>query len=303
MVVPIHAPLERRTTNERRFESEIGRRKDSHIFNSLIIPLRMKVGFIGYGNMGSIMVRSLLCSGALDPENVMVSNRSATRMSSLKEHYPAVEQTTDNTVVARKSGLIFICVRSDQVDEVVREILPSLDPLAHVVLINGGVSMAEIQQNYGLKISKVIPSVTMEVGRGVTLICHGQEVEKGQKELLENMFGSVGPVKVIVEDCFDVGTYMTSCGPAFVAAFIEEFAEAAVRQGSFSRDEARAMVTETVLATAALMIERGKSSEEICHNVATRGGITEEGLKVLHRGLPSIFDEVVRVTLVKHEQS
>ena len=64
--------------------------------------------------------------------------------------------------------------------------------------------MAEIQQNYGLKVSKVIPSVTMEVGRGVTLICHGQEVEKGQKELLENMFGSVGPVKVIVEDCFDV---------------------------------------------------------------------------------------------------
>jgi len=34
--------------------------------------------------------------------------------------------------------------------------------------------------------------------------------------------------------------------------------------------------------------------------VTTKGGITEEGVKVLNRHLPAVFDEVFEKTLAKH---
>jgi hypothetical protein len=37
--------------------------------------------------------------------------------------------------------------------------------------------------------------------------------------------------------------------------------------------------------------------------VATRGGITEEGIKVLDHGLPDIFDEMLTVTLSKRRKT
>jgi pyrroline-5-carboxylate reductase len=40
---------------------------------------------------------------------------------------------------------------------------------------------------------------------------------------------------------------------------------------------------------------------ELIDRVATKGGITEEGVKVLNRHLPAVFDEVFEKTLAKHE--
>jgi pyrroline-5-carboxylate reductase len=34
--------------------------------------------------------------------------------------------------------------------------------------------------------------------------------------------------------------------------------------------------------------------------VATKGGITEEGIRVLHNGLPRVYDELLDATLAKH---
>jgi pyrroline-5-carboxylate reductase len=43
--------------------------------------------------------------------------------------------------------------------------------------------------------------------------------------------------------------------------------------------------------------------EEVINRVATKGGITEEGVKVLRAGLPEIFDELFQQTLNKRNKT
>lgn len=260
----------------------------------------MKVGFIGYGSMGSIMVEAFLRHDALAPEEIIVSNRTAGKLDELGERHPAVGRSADNALVAGQSDLLFLCVRSDQVGAVLEEIGPYLHPASHVVLINGGVGMG--RAGPWMRVSKVIPTMTMEVGRGVALISHRSGVEAERREALERLFSAVGTVKVVREDELETATALTSCGPAFAATLVDELAEAAVRRGC-PREEARGMITETFLATALLMAGGHRSPQAVCDSVATKGGITEEGLKVLRRDLPAMFDEVLSAILSKHRMA
>lgn len=256
----------------------------------------MKLGIIGYGNMARAMLNGLLESGALPPSDLIVSSRTMSRMAPLIERWPEVETTSDNILAARRSDVLFICVRSEQVLAVMSEIRSSLSAVDHLVLINSGVRIADVRVE--VPVSKVIPSITAEVGRGVTLIQHGDDVDKARRERLEGLFSSVGWTMVVDGDRLDAGTCMTSCGPAFIATFIDHFARSAEGRG-YTYDEALRMVTETVLATASLM-EAGWQPGSVCGAVATEGGITEKGLDVIRRELPPMFDEVMDVVLCEH---
>ena len=41
--------------------------------------------------------------------------------------------------------------------------------------------------------------------------------------------------------------------------------------------------------------------DELKSKVATKGGISEQGLKVLDRELPRVFDKIIEATVMKHE--
>lgn len=241
-------------------------------------------------------MNGLLESGALSSSDVIVSSRTISRMAPLAERWPEVGTTSDNALAARRSDVLLICVRSEQVPAVISEIRPSLSSADHLVLINSGVRIADVRVD--VPVSKVIPSITAEVGMGVTLIQHGGDVDKARRERLEGLFSSIGRTMVVDEGRLDAGTCMTSCGPAFIATFIDHFARSAEGRG-YTYDEALTMVTETVLATASLM-EAGWRPGSVCGAVATKGGITEKGLDVMRRELPPMFDEVMDVVLCEH---
>ena len=61
------------------------------------------------------------------------------------------------------------------------------------------------------------------------------------------------------------------------------------------------MVLETLMGTA-LTLESGVSVPELNEKVATKGGITEQGLKILEDELPAIFDMVFARTMAKQAE-
>jgi|GEM_PF-2407837 len=44
----------------------------------------VKVGLIGYGSMGRMLVRALIMSGALTPDEIIVSTRTKSKLDTLK---------------------------------------------------------------------------------------------------------------------------------------------------------------------------------------------------------------------------
>ena len=87
----------------------------------------------------------------------------------------------------------------------------------------------------------------------------------------------------IGEEQMDVVTALSGSGPAFMAKWVEELEKAAVRAGLGSK-VAGELAARTMLGTGTLLVKEGIKPSELCAAVASPGGTTEAGLKVMQSG-------------------
>lgn len=244
--------------------------------------------------MGSMLVNGFLQTGALRDDQVAVATRTRSKLGELSEQWPGVHLPANNGDVAKRSDLLFICVKPVEVRDILLEIEPFCAPeRTHIISIAGRISLDHIRGVFGGKASKVIPSLTAEVREGLSLVCHNGQVDDESGRFLEELLGKIGGVMRVPEEKIEIASEFTSCGPGLIAAIFREFVEAGVGMGGFSREEVQAMVLPTVFGTAKLMLEKGMGFDETVRRVATPGGITEEGVKVLYKGLPPVFEELL----------
>jgi pyrroline-5-carboxylate reductase len=261
-----------------------------------------KTGFIGYGSMGSIILHALLDAKAIPRNRVIVANRTPEKLKAFALKYPEVEIAGTIPELAAKSERVFICTSTGVVKEVLNKIKDILPENAHVITITGHIEIKSLEGIFTGKISKIMPTQIAAVGEGVTLVCHNQKVLPGDREFIYKAFSKIGKVKEISEMQFGLGTELTSCAPAFFAAICRNFSAAAARHGGFTPEEINEMTVLTLYGTAKLLKEQPVSFEELIEKVATKGGISEEGVKILDRELPGIFEELFRVTMTKREK-
>jgi pyrroline-5-carboxylate reductase len=261
-----------------------------------------KIGFIGYGRMGSIMLNALLDAKTMPQKRVTVTNRSREKLKAFTLKYPEVEIAGTIPELAAKSERVFICTSTGVVKTVLSEMLPYLPENAHIITITGHIEIRSLEGIFIGKISKIMPTQLAAVSEGVTLVCHNRKVLPRDREFIHKAFGKIGVVKEITEKQFDLGSELTSCAPAFFAAICRNFAAAAASHGAFTPEEINEMTVLTLYGTAKLLKEQPISFEELIEKVATKGGISEEGVKILDRELPGIFEELFRVTMGKREK-
>jgi pyrroline-5-carboxylate reductase len=260
-----------------------------------------KVGFIGHGHMGSVMLNSLLSAKAIQPEQVVISTRTKTKLDGLKARYPAVEIAANNQEVAEKSLRLFVCVGTFQVKDVLAEIRDVFSVDHHLGIISGGLEIVSVERMFEGAVSKVMPTIISEVHQGVTLVCSNSKVKKVERDWLCEIFGKIGQVKTIQEHQFEIGADFTSCMPGLFAAMCDQFIKAGVRKGDLTYEEASEMLLYTLGGTIELLRQKGESFKGLIHRVATKGGATEGGVAVLETRLPEVFEEVLSVTLQRHE--
>jgi pyrroline-5-carboxylate reductase len=198
-----------------------------------------------------------------------------------------------------KCNRIFICTGTREVKGVLNDLLHYLPSDRHFITITGGIEFQCLETVFKGRISKTMPTMISSVGAGVTLVMHNSKVLPEDKDFINDIMGKIGLVKEITEDQLDLSADLTSCAPAFFASIFRSLVESGARHGSLTPREVQALVLPTVLGTAKLLAESKIDLNEFIARVATRGGITEEGIKVLDRGLPPVFDELLETTLNK----
>lgn len=72
---------------------------------------QVKVGFIGTGSMGSLLIDAFLSSGALEPCDVLASNRSLNKLLELEKRHPGISICGSNRETALGSDIVFLCVK------------------------------------------------------------------------------------------------------------------------------------------------------------------------------------------------
>lgn len=261
----------------------------------------VKVGFIGYGSMGSMLLDGFITSGGINPDQIIVSTKTKSKLEIVKEKWNQINIAQDNIEVAKKAKYIFICVKPLEVKNVLSEIKDFTTPETNIISIAGFVTIKNIEELISSgKVTKLIPSITSEVREGISLVCHNSRVTKEESTFIESLLAGISKVKAIEENNFELAIELTSCAPGFIAAIFQEFVTAGLRHNSnISKEDAEEMVIRTLFGTAKLFLEKNMKFEEAIARVATKGGITEEGVKVLKSRLPDVFKEMFNQTLDK----
>ena len=260
-----------------------------------------KIGFIGYGHMGSVLLNSLVTSQAIEPSQVIVTTKTRNKLDELHANYPAIEIAEDNLTVVKNSDLIFLCVGTYQVKSVLLEIQNGFHTDSHLVIMSGGLEIASVETLVSVPVTKIMPTLLAEVHEGVTLVCHTPRVPLKAQQHLEQLLGHIGIVKVIAENQFEVGADFTSCAPGLFAAICDQYIRAGILDGDFSYEEAQSMLLGSLGGMVKLVQTREEGVKDLIGRVATQGGATEGGVNVLEADLPEVFQRVFTVTKERHE--
>jgi len=262
----------------------------------------MKAGFIGTGSMGSILIEAFIHSGAFNPEQIIASNRTLRKVELLAENYPGMQVAETNREVVRGSDLIFLCVKPSEFKKVIDEIKEDVLSSQFIISITSPILIKHLESLLPAKISKIIPSITNYVLSGATLCIHGNRMQPEDKEWLENIFTHISTPIRVSENYTRISSDIASCGPAFLASFIQAFIDAAVEETGISAEEATLLASEMTLGTGKLLTTGGFNPISLQKRVSVPGGITAEGLRILEKELCGVFSQVINATHTKYEE-
>jgi pyrroline-5-carboxylate reductase len=262
----------------------------------------MKIGIIGYGSMGKMILKKFIETKTVAQEKLFVSNRTFDKISDLNKIYPQLNICGNNTAAVKNADLILVCVKPLEMKTVLSEIVNDIRGDCHIVSLNGSVLFQQLEQICeNRKISKIIPSVTAEVNKSMTLVCHNDYVNDDDTNTLKELIGCFGSFVELPEAEIGIGSELTSCMPGFIGAIFKVITDEAGKHTAIKKEQIIQMVIETLYGTGKLLLERRMAFEELINRVATKGGITEEGTKIIGEKLPRIINEVFEKTLEKRE--
>lgn len=264
-----------------------------------------KIGFIGFGSMATLIATKLIETKVCTPEEIILYSSSANdHFKQFYDKYPTAELAANEAEVFTKADHSFICKLPLAVLPLIKDCEAVLTADRHVISIAAGVSTSDILElSPSLQVSKLIPSITTVVGVGTTLISHADTVSETNSAWLESAFENFGHVMTIREENIDIASDLTSSSPGIIAAIFEQFVEAALRRSTLSDAEIFQMINFALAGTSKLLVEEDYTFSGLIDRVATKGGITAEGVELSKSNLPSFFDELLDRTQGKYATS
>ena len=259
----------------------------------------MKVGIIGYGSMGKMLLWKFSEKGTVDKQDLYITNRTIEKC----EEAANIAQIVSAKELAAACDFVFVCVRPADIRTVLEDIKDSVKENTLIVSLNGSVSFESIGTVIDCQTAKVIPSLTAEIGRSQTLVCYNGKVTETNKNALKTLLSSIGDVIELPENEMGMGSELVSCMPGFIASIFDVICNSAKKHTSIPDDQIVRMVLQTMSATGDLMLQKDMTFGDVVTRVATPGGITEEGTKVVYEGFPETADLLFEKTLEKRRQT
>jgi pyrroline-5-carboxylate reductase len=262
------------------------------------------VGIIGAGNMGEVLIRGLIQSGKVKKSDIIASDVNQERLAFIAKTH-GIRTTASNIELVEKASIVIIGVKPQNIDQLLDELSTSSHENHLFISIAAGVTAERLAEKMHHKsgIIRVMPNAPASVLAGIAALYPGRNVSSADLERAVSIFECVGKTVIIQnESLMDVVTGLSGSGPAYVFLIIESLSDAGVQLG-ISRKEASLLAAQTVYGAAKMLLETGKHPSELKDIVATPGGTTFAGLKMLEKGnfRSTIMDAVEAATARSRE--
>jgi pyrroline-5-carboxylate reductase len=257
----------------------------------------ISIACIGSGNMGGALMKG--AADIVGGKNIGFSDADKPKAEAAAKALGAVVYES-NIIAAQKGDYIFLAVKPQVLQGVLEGIAPTIKERQSrnrppiLVSMAAGWSIARIQkilagssagekQAAAAPVIRIMPNTPALISKGVIVMAHSPEVPPEKTAELERILAAAGIVDRLDEKYLDAVTGLSGSGPAFVCLFIEALADGGVRAG-LPRDKALRYAAQTVLGSAAMVLETGKHPGELKDMVTSPGGTTIAGVAALENG-------------------
>jgi len=233
---------------------------------------------VGCGNMGGAMLAGWLAGSSttagLDPARVTV-------VDPVLAQVPAGVTLLRELPVDASFDAILLGVKPQFLDAVA----PALAPLAGqgttVLSILAGAELASLAARFPQASARVriMPNLAAAIGKSPVALA-GEGLGAELQARITALMAPLGQPEWVEEVLFDAVTALAGSGPAFVYRFIDALAQAGHGLG-LPEDQSQRLALAMVEGAGLLAAAAGQSPGELARRVASPGGTTEAGLKVL----------------------
>ncbi len=243
---------------------------------------KMRLGFIGAGNMAQAIIGGIIKNGLVDKAEIIASAATQKTIDKVKSEY-GINVTLDNREVA-KADILFLAVKPVYYQSVIEEIRDIKTEGQIIVTIAAGKSLEWVAEAYGdeRKIIRTMPNTPALVGEGITAVCPNENISDEELSEVCKLLNSFGKAEVIKESMMDAVVAVSGSSPAYVFMFIEAMADAAVAEG-MPRAQAYQFAAQSVLGSAKMVLDTGKHPGELKDMVCSPAGTTIEAVRTLEK--------------------
>ena len=261
----------------------------------------MKIGYLGFGQMGSAMAESFakFCAEIRDGgfEQLAYAPHGIARRTEGRG-FSVTERLSPQSLVQSSDMVILVC-KPYQAEEVLRGVRDDLQGKAVVSIVNGW-RCADIKRltGDGVRVQCIMPNMPMKVGTGVVLLAEENDLAGSERSALRQLLSQTATVIELPEDKIPAATAISGCGPAFLYTVIEALGDAGVKNG-LSRRMAYELAAGTLIGSGTMVLQDpsmhpGALKDAVC----SPAGTTIRGVAALEEaGMRSAFIKAVDATL------
>jgi pyrroline-5-carboxylate reductase len=262
----------------------------------------MRIAVLGAGNMGGALIGGIV-NRVAPADCVIATARTQERAAEVSAKYGIRVTAGLNREAAAQADLIALAVKPGTLPKVVTEIREALTEQKILLSLAAAVPIALIEKLAArrMPIFRAMPNIPVVVEEGATAIAANSACTAEQRQIVENIFRSVGVAVFVEEEMMHAVTALSGSGPAYVYMVIEAMIAGGLKMG-LSREISTRLAEQTVLGAAKLVRETGLHPAVLRDQVITPGGVTISAIHELERhGLRAMLISAIE-TATRHSE-
>lgn len=239
-----------------------------------------KIGFIGAGNMASAIINGIVSGGTLPAGEITVCDISDEKLA---EFAARGINTCKNAIeLVQSCKYVLLSVKPQVVEGVLEQIAGSVTESTVIISIVAGVTADFIRKKTipSCRIVLVMPNTPLLIGCGSVAIARLEPIAEDEFDFAVSIFQKSGEVQMIPADRLNEVIPINGSSPAFIYRFAQIICEHSKQYG-FDVETSNRLFCNALIGSAKMMLETGKTHDELIKAVCSPGGTTLKGLEAL----------------------
>lgn len=239
------------------------------------------LAIIGTGRIGEALLRGLLSSSWVAPDQVVCTARREERCAELGRAH-GVATTTDNAAAIAGADVVILGLKPQTIGAVLDAVGSAFHAGQTVISVAAGTTTAFIEARLpaDVPVVRVMTNTPVQVDEAMSVICKGEHATDEDLAVADEILRHVGRVVRLAEEHLNSVTALSGSGPAYFFLLAEAMIDAGILLG-LPRDVSTELIIQTMVGSAKMLRDAGKHPVELREMVTSPGGTTIAAIRTL----------------------